>query len=542
MRSDTPLDLLGIVSTLIIVSEARAAGPNGEALPANTLRELVDSFVEIDLAETTAVLTAIRALTTDELLRASLQPVLAARRQPMPAWLTSLDHLEIGGVRQLTDVLGDGDDYLIEARLPSGDRFTALVYVDHNIGTVVKDAFVAPTSLDELSELVRSHNEPGQELRDFDPATARAIVTDAIDRSDLSDPPIQTDTWPGCRPLVELLVRRLPLGGRVPAVPEWSDEQLHGPVDEFFASTYGRAIDGVDERRLVALFLRLGAATSSGDPLRWSPVNVELLLTTWIPDGVWAPEALLAKAPDVLRPFVRFCHARQQIPGASTTETLASVDHYESVYYALLENASRMRENELRIAVLTGQSVEGLSVAAIVLEGLDRQVGGRSNLMSLDEVALPDEPFDWSQIPTDVHAAVGAVLELCDRCAGELFDVEHRTAFRRFLARATAADPAIFRRKRSMARTAAAICWAVGKANGTLIGVRGRLQVQQLLDWFGIGGSVSQPAEAFIRAVGVNPYLLYGVIDLGSPDFLAAETRRWIIGQRDKYLAELDGE
>lgn len=124
----------------------------------------------------------------------------------------------------------------------------------------------------------------------------------------------------------------------------------------------------------------------------------------------------------------------------------------------------------------------------------------------------------------------------------ELFDEEHRTAFRRFLSRAAAADPAIFRRKRSMARTAAAVCWAVGKANGTVVGACGRLEVQQLLDWFGVSGSVAQPAEAFIRAVGVDPHRLYGVIDLGSPDFLVGETRRWIISQRDQRLAELDGE
>lgn len=66
LRSDTPIDLLGLVSSLLVVSQTQLAGADGEALPAGTLRGLVDSFIEIDLAETTAVLTVIQALTKDE--------------------------------------------------------------------------------------------------------------------------------------------------------------------------------------------------------------------------------------------------------------------------------------------------------------------------------------------------------------------------------------------------------------------------------------------------------------------------------------------
>ena len=540
MRSDSPVDLLGLVSAMVMLSETTSADASSESPGSSSLRGLVDSFIDFDIAETTAVLTVIRSLTTDEVLRARLQPVIAARRQPMPDWLASLDRAEIGGVRQLTDILGDGDDYFVEARLPSGDRFTALVYVDHNMGTVVKDAFVGPTSLEELLDVVQSHGESDQELRDFDPAIARAVIRDAIDRGDLFDDPIRTDTWPACRLLVEWLVRLLPPGGRVPDIPEWSNEQLDELADEFFSSAYGKAVDGADERQLVELFLRLGAQTSSGDPLRWSEVNLELLLTHWIPDGVWAPEELLIRAPEVLRPFVRFCHAHEGIPADRTSETLASVDRYESLYYDLVHTESRIREGQARIDVLYGGSDEGPAIAAIMLKGLDRQVGGRSNLVELDDAALPDEPFDWAQIPDDVHAPVAEVLELCNRCADELFDVEHRTAFRRFLARATAADSAIFRRKRSMARTAAAVCWVVGKANDTVAGPHGRVQAKDLLEWFGVSGSGSQLAEPFIRAVGVDPHQLYGAMDLGSPDFLVSEMRRWIIDSRDKYLAQLD--
>ena len=37
-------------------------------------------------------------------------------------------------------MLGDGDSLLLGARLP-GYELTAVIYIDHNLGTIVKDAF-----------------------------------------------------------------------------------------------------------------------------------------------------------------------------------------------------------------------------------------------------------------------------------------------------------------------------------------------------------------------------------------------------------------
>ncbi len=86
-----------------------------------------------------------RALGTDEVIAARIGRELARRRHPMPDWLTGLDQARVEpDVWFMTHVLGDGDDYLIGVTLPSGHALSALVYVDHNLGTVVKDAFVVP--------------------------------------------------------------------------------------------------------------------------------------------------------------------------------------------------------------------------------------------------------------------------------------------------------------------------------------------------------------------------------------------------------------
>jgi hypothetical protein len=180
---------------------------------------------------------------------------------------------------------------------------------------------------------------------------------------------------------------------------------------------------------------------------------------------------------------------------------------------------------------------EDPTVPGIMLESLERTVGGRIQLMNLDAEPLPDEDFEWAGVPEDIRPAVRQVLDLCDGCADELLDVEHRTAMRRFLGRAAVGDPAIFRRKASLQRAAAAVAWVIGRANEKVTGYYG-LTVQELLGHFGVTGSVAQRAEPLLRANGVDPHRLYGTMRLGAPDLLTSKQRAAIIASRDRYLAE----
>ena len=123
------------------------------------------------------------------------------------------------------------------------------------------------------------------------------------------------------------------------------------------------------------------------------------------------------------------------------------------------------------------------SYPEIMLDTLRRAVGGEDALDKLDAVPLPDEPFAWAPIPADIHARVTEVLRLVDRCCDELLDVEYRTACRRYLGRAAAADPEIFRRRSRAETAAAAICWGIGKANDLFNGV---MLVKDLMAHFGI--------------------------------------------------------
>jgi hypothetical protein len=320
-------------------------------------------------------------------------------------------------------------------------------------------------------------------------------------------------------------------------------------AEDFLASPYGSGLTGSRTTSLLDDLLWFGREHGPGDPMRWSPVNVELLLADWVPRKIVASPAHLAPLPDLLRAFIRYCHARRRIRAELTRQTLAAVDFWEPEYQRLIRSSRPQGAQALAERLLGADLGDGgdldddvedddLSVPEILLETLARTVGGRARLQTLDDAPLPDEPFEWAGVPEDVRPAVQAVLERCDRVADEHLDVEHRTAMRRFLSRAAVGDPAMFRRKASPDRGAAAIGWVICRANDTVTPYGPERPVQELIGWFGVTGSVSQRAETLLRANGVDPHRLYGTMHLGTADLLTSACRRKIMQLRDAWLAE----
>jgi hypothetical protein len=538
LRSDEPLELLAMMSGLLEVTDSRSRDPFARNEDRPHLSDLVDSFAGTPYAETTAALMAIRALVPDEIMRARIGRALEDRRHPVPDWLTGLDRSQAQPeVWLLTHVLGDGDDYLIGVTLPSGHALSALVYVDHNLGTVVKDAFIVPEPLEDLALTVGTTiDDPDQSLTRTEPATARAVIEAAIEHGSHLYPPLTSDSWPMCRPLVEWMLRQLPAGGVAEERKEWSEKEVAALAADFFDSRFGAPLDHEDERSLLESVLWFGTGYATGDPFRWSPVTVEMLLNDWFPRKVVADATFLSKLPDLLRGFIRYCHERRGIRSSLTAETLAAVDRYEPEYQRVIRSVRPQGARALLAGLFGADDEDDLSSDEVMLESLDRKVGGRMQLMSLKKDPLPDEPFEWAGVPDDIRPVVQEVLDSCDGCANELLDVEHRTAMRRFLSRAAVGDPAAFRRKASPTRGAAAVAWVICRANDTVGGYWSGLTTKELLAWFGLNGSVSQRAEPYLRANGVDPHRLYGSMDLGAADLLTSRRRASIIQSRDRYL------
>ena len=539
LRSDEPVDLLMTVAGIVEATDPRNRDPFSRQEPGMTLDDLVESFLGTPYAETTAALSVLRILVTDPNLAHRIGAELERRRHPMPAWLSGLDRVRVEpDVWFLTHVLGDGDDYLFGVVLESGHAVSALVYVDHNLGTVVKDAFLIGEPLEDVVlKLGTTIEQPEQSLTRTDPASARATVAEAIEHGARIYPPLTSDSWPMCRPVVEWLLRLLPDGGTAPERKEWTDREKAAIADAFFASPFGAPLDGEDQRDLLDSLLWFGTDYANGDPFRWSAVTVEMLLDDWFPRKIVDEAAYLAKLPELLRAFIRYAHDGVGIDPGLTEETLAAVDHYEPSYQRAIRSA-RLQGPAALLAGMFDADPDDLSVGEIMLEGLERAVGGRLQLQSLDDAPLPDEPFEWAGVPDDIQPVVREVLELCDGFADAHLDVEHRTAMRRFLSRAAVGDPATFRRRASTARGAAAVAWVICRANDSAGGYGAGMTVQDLLAYFGVSGSVSQRAEPLLRANGVDPHSRFGSMDLGAPDLLVSQRRSEIIASRDRWTQE----
>ena len=544
LAADDPLPLLGIASSLLAAFDDRPTLglPSEPSLPPRD--EVVQTFFDVPAVETSALLAAIAGLAGDELLRHRVRREIGSRAHALPRWLLGMDEAEpVDGVFEMRHVLGDGDNIVLGVRLPGGHELCAAVYIDHNLGTLVKDAYVVPGRLSELVDMMRTTaDDPDVTFTELDPADARARITEAIELGSITFPPLETDTWPACRPLVEWAIALLPDGGTGYVRPDWPDDARQALADRFFASPFGAGLDDADRRSLLESLMWFGTDYGPGDPLRWSPVAVEILLADWIPRKIVADVAYLAQAPDLLRAFIRFSHAERGIRSELTEETLAAVDELEPEYQATIRTARPQGPAALLAAMgaldpETPPPPEFLEYALdrLLLDDLRRAVGGEEALDSLDTSPLPDEPFDWRQVPDDVHERVAEVLARVDRCCAELFDVELRTAARRLLARVAAGDPGIFGRRARADTAAASICWMAAKANDLFEG--GGLTAKALMGWFGVSANTpSQRGKTLLTAIGASPNALsYAGLDLGSPDYLTSRRRARIIAARDRY-------
>lgn len=451
---------------------------------------LFESFAACGEPAMEALALAVAVLHGDELLarrlRSAVREVAGA-----PGWVSSMGDVEITGTFLNGHLLGDGDNVMVSWRWPAGQAATAIVYIDHNVGTVVKDAFVIPEGGDVLAGDYERMGDDHMWTVPIDPADARARVLQTIAAGDHMLPPFESESWPACRPMVEWIVRRLPEGGTGYVRPEWSEADRDRLVDEFVASELGR-VGGLarDEvRELADPLVWFACDYGPGDPLRWSPVSVEIVLTDWYPRKVLAPAAELRAVPDVLAAFVRFAHDRQAVPADLTAETLDAVERWRGEFGALVSRPGRSAAGgvvgRLQVAAGIGEhlhdayddddddlfdpifgddgEIDMRRMLDVVEADVIELVGGQAAYGTLDDEPLGDVPFDWSAVPDRLREPTDEALARLDEWAVELFDAEVRTIARSVLAGVVAADPRVFDRSPRTDALAAAILYFLVK-------------------------------------------------------------------------------
>jgi hypothetical protein len=337
LAGDEPLPLLALASSLLAAVDPRDRGPLARPGPDDpSLEEMVESLVAAPLVESSALLTALAVLSGDEVLRKRVVREVADRAHSLPGWLAELHRAEPGDeAAEITDLYGDGAQVLLEVTLLGGHAVTVIVGIDHNAGSMVGDAFVAPAGMDvSIDQVLAAYDDPDTTWAPLPPADARARLEDAIRTGAMTFPAVETESWPSSRPLVEWMLRMLPAGGRGYEPQEWDDDRLADLARRFRASPAAEGL--ADPGDMLTSILEFGAGYGLGDPQRWSPARVDELLLDWIPRKIVAAVDDLAPAPDVLRALVRFCAGERGLRADLGAATLDAIDEFEPEYQELI--------------------------------------------------------------------------------------------------------------------------------------------------------------------------------------------------------------
>jgi hypothetical protein len=201
------------------------------------------------------------------------------------------------------------------------------VYVDHNLGGLVKDVFLGGS----LAEVRETFATSGVSVRELDLAEARARIEAALYELDHTlDPPVSADVG-ALRALVEARMRLLPSGFELPdPYRELPPEERQALLDGFLASPEGRRWHGDEAAEdVAALAIVFGADYNYGGPLRWSPVVVELFMLDWLPRKVAREPGMFERVPDVLPDWVRYAGRRRGVPEDMVREAADAVADFE---------------------------------------------------------------------------------------------------------------------------------------------------------------------------------------------------------------------
>ena len=257
---------------------------------------------------------------------------LAARGVTEAAWSGGLGRARPTAAALMhEEAFDDGVSVLVEFAGQGVEPHTLGIYIDHNMGGLVKDAFVAGPLSEVRDELERqAAQEVGPAIRDLDLAEARARVEAALYLLDHTyDPPVSEDVR-ALRALIDARTRLLPDGYILgDDFEELTSQKCNQLRSEFLASPEGQRWRGdEDAEDVVRTAIDFGAGYNHGGPLRWSPVVVEIFMTSWLARKVAREPQFFERVSDVLPDWITYAGRRRGVPAKPLREAVAAVNRH----------------------------------------------------------------------------------------------------------------------------------------------------------------------------------------------------------------------
>ncbi len=293
--------------------------------------DLVPAVEALGSAEALATLRALSAVGVSserERARAAADR-LAACGAREPVWASGVGAgRPVAAALLYDEAFDDGVSVIVEFDGCGEEPHTLGIYIDHNLGGLVKDVFLAgPLSEVRAKLRVRAPNGVRLAVRDLELAEARARIVAALDALDHTyDPPVGEDVS-RLRALIDARVDLLPAGLQLDAgYEEISQADREGMLQAFLATPHGERWAGdEDAEDVVATAIDFGADYNHGGPLRWSPVVVEIFMTSWLARKIIGEPAFFERVPDVLPDWVAYAGGLRGVPLEALNEAIEAV-------------------------------------------------------------------------------------------------------------------------------------------------------------------------------------------------------------------------
>jgi hypothetical protein len=331
-------------------------------------------------ADAFALLLATAALASppfDGVAREALETARAAGI-PEPGWAPSIGRPALVDAWTSADELEDQANLALVFAYDGRPPHVLVAMTDANFGGLIRMAFIAENPAKVRQEWTDASGLPVRPIAEQDLADQLARGIEQFDR--YLDPPVD-DEGRRLMPLIRARLRLLP-APRPVEVPETPEEARDELAREFAASPEAAALAAAELDRaedIAHWFIDFACDHGAGDPLRWSPIAVELLLADWLPRKAILDPGEVTVLPAVLRAFVRFAARRKHLAEPVFAETLETVDGFGA------EFADAMADDELagpakQIAVrMHGDGVDLADEAAVAawIERYNREVDRR---------------------------------------------------------------------------------------------------------------------------------------------------------------------
>jgi hypothetical protein len=245
---------------------------------------------------------------------------ILAETQPLPPWHAAEPDWTPTAAWRAVDV-GDSEQVLlIDYDGPHPHTLMAQIYKTGGL-LIGKLAVLEPGAADRWDQL-RAEEEVPMPISKQPVADVLADLADALNITDITWPRNDDEDFADNRALAWSRCREH-------FSTDWSepdglpDSERHRLIDEFAASS---GLDDEVSRSLADLFLDYGEGYIRSGPLCWSPGEVMLFLTDWLPRKAMLDAGQRQALPDVLRQWLTFALTQRGTDPQWITPVVEAVD------------------------------------------------------------------------------------------------------------------------------------------------------------------------------------------------------------------------